>query len=320
MERDDRLQHVDRIVGLLQDFELFRDPEPRLHFAQDREVCPLFPRRGQERLPGRQAGSDVMLVDILNLGHLRDEEWVGGIPFVKRLQQLEGTRRLPLVPEVDHVQLIVGLALQQAPAIACAQHLIEAFLAVAPRKEHQEAQELGRRRRDVGIVLVQADTEIRILERRVELDRTLERDLDRFAVARSRQFFIAQDAPLDACCVGATVVEPRLGILGRAVGPGLGARDRAINRGGKLVVQLAALGVEQNLPPQGRGAKDVARFGRRGTTGTPKLSVDLVEACLQNEIVGTGEAIDAANLMGRRRNGLRGGRCQHGEHDDRAPP
>ena len=83
MQGDDALQHVNRVIGLFQRFELFGDAEAGLDFAQHRRVGALFPCRGQERLPCRQARRNVVLIDVLNFGDLCNEEGVGGVAVVQ---------------------------------------------------------------------------------------------------------------------------------------------------------------------------------------------------------------------------------------------
>ena len=85
-------------------------------------------------------------------------------------------------------------------------------------------------RRDVGVVLVEPEPELRVVERRIEGERLIERLLDPFAVARRGDVLSAQHAQLDARAVGAADVEPRFGALRLARGPGLGGGDRARRR------------------------------------------------------------------------------------------
>ena len=73
MESDDRLQHLDYVVGLLQGLELFRDSESCLDLAEYRRIGSLLARSGQKRLLRRQTCRDVMLVDVLDLGNLREK-------------------------------------------------------------------------------------------------------------------------------------------------------------------------------------------------------------------------------------------------------
>ena len=90
-------------------------------------------------------------------------------------------------------------------------------------------------------------------------------------------------------------VEPRLGVVGRALGPVLGRADRAIDGGAELVVQRAVEGIEQDAPPQRRRGEHVAGLGRRRAAGAAQLGVDLVEACVEDEVVGSRERVFAAD-------------------------
>jgi hypothetical protein len=83
VERDHRLQHLDGIIGLVQRFELLRDAEAGLDFAEDRQVDPLLTRGREQRLPGRKACRDIVVVDVLNLGNLRKKERIGRLPIVE---------------------------------------------------------------------------------------------------------------------------------------------------------------------------------------------------------------------------------------------
>ena len=92
------------------------------------------------------------------------KERIARIVLLQAAQQIERPRGLALVPQVDQVELIVRLALEQAAAVPRAQHLREPFRLVPARQHEEEAQNLGRRRRDVRVVLVEPDAEVRILE------------------------------------------------------------------------------------------------------------------------------------------------------------
>ena len=98
-------------------------------------------------------------------------------------QELQGALRLLLVPQINQVQLIVGLALQELSLAARAQHLSHAFEAVTAGQEQHPAQHAERGGRDVGVVVIQADAEVGIVQGRVEREGLFEGVLDAFAVA-----------------------------------------------------------------------------------------------------------------------------------------
>ena len=152
---------------------------------------------------------------ILDFGHPRREERIGRVALVQALQQRERPRRLPLVPEIDDVQLVVGLALQQRPRLR-ARASLAGLPAIAAGQQQEEAQELCRRRRDVGVVLVQAEAELGVLELADRAPARVRALLDALAVARRGELLVPQHAPLHARAVGAAQVEPRLRVVGRS--------------------------------------------------------------------------------------------------------
>ena len=216
------------------------------------------------------------------------------------MQQLDGALGLPLVPEIDDVELVVGLALHQPAAAARAQHLAQPLFAIAARQQQQEAQEARRRRRDVGVVLVHAEPEVGVVQAGLERDGALQRLLDPFAVARGGELLAAQHPPLHARAVGAAEVEPGLGILRRPLGPGLRRADRPFDRGGERGIERPALGIELDPPPQRGRLEHVAGFRRRRPAGAAQLGVDLVEARVEDELVGADERVFAAQRVARR--------------------
>src|SRR5512138_1569361 len=116
MQRDDRLQHLNRIVGLMQGLELFRDSQSCLDLAQHRCIGSLLACGGEKGLPRRQTCRDVVLVDVLDLGYLRKEEWIGGVLLVQRTQELKGAWGLALVPQINDVELVIRFPLKKFAA------------------------------------------------------------------------------------------------------------------------------------------------------------------------------------------------------------
>ena len=63
------------------------------------------------------------------------------------------------------MQLIVGLAGEQLACVARLQHLAQPFRPIAAGKEAAASAELRGGRRDVGVVVVEADAEVGVVER-----------------------------------------------------------------------------------------------------------------------------------------------------------
>ena len=95
------------------------------------------------------------------------------------------------------MQLEVGFAPQQLALVARLQHLAQPLHPIAARKEQQPSEDLRGGRRDVGVVVIEADAEVRVVQRRVELKRALERVLDPLAVPRGAEPLTAKDPPLN---------------------------------------------------------------------------------------------------------------------------
>ena len=94
----------------------------------------------------------------------------------------------PLVPEIDQVQLIRRLRRATSwPRSRASIDLPQTLDAVATGQQQQPAQHAQRRRRDVGVVAVHADAELRVVHAGIERQRALERVLDALAVARGGQ-------------------------------------------------------------------------------------------------------------------------------------
>ena len=247
-----------------------------------------------------------MLVDVFNLGHLRGEDRIARVLPCELAQELERAARLVLVPQIDHLELIVRLALEQAPVGPGAHHLCESLLAAATREQEEKAQDLRHGGRHVGVVAIQPDTEIGVVEIGVEHQRALERVLDALAVARRGQAFFAQHEPLHAGRVRPAQVEPGLGIVGGANGPGVGRADGAFDRGRKLLVERAAVRIELDAPPERGGGEHVTRLGRRRAAGHAELRFERFESGVEDEVVGADEAGFAAQTAGDVSGGRRG--------------
>ena len=69
-------------------------------------------RSVEERLPRRGARPAIVKPPFLHVGDALQEQGVGGMASVERFKQRECLRRLLLLPQVEQVQLIVGLAVE----------------------------------------------------------------------------------------------------------------------------------------------------------------------------------------------------------------
>jgi hypothetical protein len=260
----------------------------------------LLARWGGRLTPRLEAADDVVLVGVLNLGDLRQVERIARVTGLQTGEQLDGAAGLPLVPQIDDVQLEIGLALEQAAAAPRPQHLAQPLLAVAAGEQQQEAQEPRRRRRYVGVVLVHAEAEVGVVQARLEGDGSLHRFFDLLAVTRRGELFAAQHPPLHARAEGPAQVEPGFRVLRRPLRPRFRGADRALDRGTERVVQRPVLRVELDPPPQRRRFEHVAGFRRRRAAGATQLRVDLIESCFEDELVGAYEAVFAAKGVARR--------------------
>ncbi len=82
---------------------------------------------------------------------------VARMPIAKTAQQRQRVLWLLLVPEIDQMELVVGLVSQDLSAVAGAQHLVHPGGPVTARQREEEAENLGRGRRDSGVVVIQAE-------------------------------------------------------------------------------------------------------------------------------------------------------------------
>ena len=97
--------------------------------------------------------------------------------------------------------------------------LREALDPVAAGQPEEPAEHLQDRRRDVGVVPIQAEARVGVVETRVQGQRLLQRLLDPLAVAGGGQELEALAVVLDAHAVRRAQVEPRLGAPGLARDP-----------------------------------------------------------------------------------------------------
>jgi hypothetical protein len=111
----------------------------------------------------------------------------------------------------------------------------------------------------------------------------------------------------------------RFRALRLASGPGVRALDGVVDLGGELPVERAAVGIQEDAPPDGRCCEDVARLARSGAgrgARALQLGAGRVEPRVENGVVYADEGVDAAKL------GRRCGRPKHEqerkEHDRRS--
>src|SRR5436190_50902 len=78
--------------------------------------------RIEERPPRAQARAEVVQVDVLHLREQLWEERIAWMAIAQPVQQLERVLRLLLVPQIDHLQLIVSLIPEQRAVLSRAQH------------------------------------------------------------------------------------------------------------------------------------------------------------------------------------------------------
>ena len=129
---DDRTQVRERRIGLEEAVELARDPEVRgdrgeAGLGDVSRAC-----RGEQRLVAAETRGCVVKVAVLDLrGHL-NEERIARMALAQALDQCERLFRLVLVPDIQHVQLVIGFAAEQLAVLACALHPFEALLRSPP--------------------------------------------------------------------------------------------------------------------------------------------------------------------------------------------
>ena len=172
-----------------------------------------------------------------------EEERIGGVALVEPLSSAQRPWRLPLVPQVDDVKLVVGLALQQPPAVARAQHLLEPFLPVAARAAAGRSGETlpppaPRRRRYLYMPMPKYASSRFGSSATARSSATLmflpSRAAASFSSLRTRHCTRAR--------VGAAEVEPGLGVSGDRSRPVLGGVDGPIDRGRELGVERSLSG------------------------------------------------------------------------------
>src|SRR5215468_1479357 len=73
-----------------------------------------------ESLPRSRARALVVQIQVVCFRDALQEEWVSRIAFVERSQERHPIQRPMFVPEVDEMQLVVGLAAQQLAGVTCA--------------------------------------------------------------------------------------------------------------------------------------------------------------------------------------------------------
>ena len=108
-------QLLDRAIGLVHRVELRRQGKPRADGPARGVGHAPGTRAVEQRLPGQRAGRTIVQVHVLHLGDALEEQRVGGIARVELAQQLERARRLLFVPEINQMELVVGLALSSTP-------------------------------------------------------------------------------------------------------------------------------------------------------------------------------------------------------------
>src|ERR1051325_5623961 len=139
---DHRAQLLDRGVRLVHSLQHRRHAEPRARFRERWIRDTMRARRVEQRLPRAEAAAQVVEVDVL---HLRDElreERIARMTIAELRQQVERLLRLLLIPEVDHLQLIVGFIAEDGAVLARAQHLLHPLGLVAARQQQEKPQDL----------------------------------------------------------------------------------------------------------------------------------------------------------------------------------
>ena len=94
------------------------------------------------------------------------EQRVVRVASVEPFEQLERLSGLAFVPQIDEMELEVGFALEELAALARLHHLAQALDPIAAGEQQQPAQHLRGGRGDVGVVVIDADAEVRIVQRR----------------------------------------------------------------------------------------------------------------------------------------------------------
>ena len=183
------------------------------------------------------------------------------------------------------MELEVGFALEELAPIARLQHLAQSLDAIAAGEQQEPAKHLRGGRGDVGVVLIDADAEVRVVQRGVELEGALERVFDLLAVARRADPFPPQDPPLDAWRIRPRKIEPGFSALRLAPDPGIVGGDGRSREVRELPIEEPAFRVDLNLPPQRHEAKRLARALRGRWAGLHELGVGLLEARIEDRVV-----------------------------------
>ena len=158
----------------------------------------------EQRAPALEARHHVVLIDVLNLGNLRQEDRIARVRLLQIAEELERPAGLVLVPEIDDLKLVVRLSLEKPAVVPGPEHLLQAFVAVAPGQQQQKPKDLRGCRRDVGVVAIHPDPEVGIVEPGIARERPFERVLNPLAVAGGREPLFAQHPPLHSRGVSAT--------------------------------------------------------------------------------------------------------------------
>ena len=187
------------------------------------------------------------------------------------------------------MELVIGLALEQHASLAGLQHLLQPLHAIAAGKEQQPPENLRRRRRDVCVVVVQPDAEVRIVKAGIELQRPLEGVLDLLAVAGRGESFTPKHAPLHERRIRTGEIEPRFAAVGLALCPPLACRDGLCREIAEPAIEPRALGRHLNLPPERDHAERCARLHRRRRAGLCELRVGSIELRCENARVDSGQ-------------------------------
>jgi hypothetical protein len=261
--------------------------------------------------PRPQARRQVVLINVLHLGNELEEMRVPLMPQPEGLEQLQRAVRGVLVPEVDDLKLIIGLAPHQRAFVARPDHLLQAFDAVASRQEQQPPEYLRGRGRHVRVVVVEADPEPRVVQVGVEDERLFQRVLDSLAVACGGQALAPQHAPLHPRAVGAPEIEPGFGALRLTGGPGLRARHGVVDALLEFLIEREVERVQLNLPPERHGIEHATHLTRRRRTRLFELRRNVFELGVEDGVVYPRELRRFGEPAQRLRSGQLGQR--HGE-------
>src|SRR5262249_2035148 len=164
------------------------------------------------------------------------------------------------------------------------------------------------------VVLVDADAELRIGERRVELQRTFECFTDVVAVACGANALASQHLPLHERPVRSREIEPGFCIAWVAFRPRLRGGDGCLSAFIQEPVVGVIVRIDLNAPPDRGDAEHSACFRRGWRTGLGDLGVRAVELCGKNRTVCRRE------LRAARQRGFGGCRARDEENRDSDEP